>query len=118
MSSKTATRDPKAAPFKIGTRLKYVGTRETWACDDNGNATVRIIGPGLEVVIDETMPGHRGSGEQLRDSDGPMYDDAGEAILDETQDAVSVYHIEDKTGKRHGRLIHREARSEWTVLSR
>lgn len=72
-------RIPKPAPFPIGARLVYVGTLR--ASYDGG---AWVIEAGVEVVILEAKPGHRGTGRVLdHDEDGP--------IRDRTRDGRSVY---------------------------
>lgn len=114
-----ATRDPKPAPFPVGTRLRYIGGREVWVSDPGtGQPVVALVRPGLEVVVDGTMNGWRGTGRILRGEGGMLLDDyTGDPILDETEDAVSIYHVVDPSGKHHGRLIRDEGKQEWEVVS-
>lgn len=82
-------RQPKAAPFAVGTRLRYTGTDASW--HEIEGERVYIYGPGVEVTVAETRPGRRGTLRQLRDEDGPMeYEDTGEPILDTTRDGYSI----------------------------
>ena len=119
------TRAPKPPPFKVGTRLRCVraGGRGYTAVvpsprvhDEHPEVWVQISGPGMEVVVAETKPGRRGTGEQLVDSDGPMfYEDSGDPILDETQDGRSVFYVEAR-GEKHGRIIWAKDKKDWQVI--
>lgn len=121
------TRAPKPPPFPVGTRLRCVrnrGSSWTAAVDNPRDMSehpedwVQVSGFGLEVEIAEVKPGRRGTGEQLRDSDGPMfYEDDGQPILDETDDGRSIYYVSaGERGKRAGRLIPHKYRNEWEII--
>lgn len=121
------TRRPLPPPFKVGTQLRHDpqtrrGRGYTAAVEnardqrEHPEDWVQISGPGLEVVVAETKPGRRGTGQQLRDSDGPMfYEDTGEPILDETEDGRSVFYVE-ANGRKHGRIIWAKDKKEWKVI--
>lgn len=109
-------RAPRIAPFIVGTRLRYIGTRVIHECTGGGPDTL-ILGPGLEVVIDRVNAGRRGTGKQLEDQDGPMFCDDGDPLLDETKDGYSVYSIVDSSGRKHGRCIYATSANEWAVIS-
>lgn len=90
-------RIPKPAPFPVGTRLRYTGTRISYS--ERKGVRIPITEPGLEVVVIETRPGRQGTLRQCRDEEGPMYySDTGEPILDTTRDGYSIY--EAPTGMR------------------
>lgn len=114
---------PKPAPFKVGTRLRYKGTTETYTYDIRdgweNKKVIPLCVPGMEVVVAEARPGRRGTLIHMRDSDGPMFwDDTGEPILDETSDGYSVYFVEAyQSGKKQGRCIHRDGAKEWEKLA-
>ena len=111
-----ARRAPKAPPFAVGTKLRYIGKHVIHTAFGGGPGTM-ILGPGLEVVIDRVVAGRRGTGEPLRDEDGPMVDDDGEPYIDKTKDGYSVYSITDATSrKRSGRCIHADSAHEWEVI--
>lgn len=113
-------REPKDAPFPVGTRLRYVGTRESYSINRrivDGKVVeerLPIIHPGYEVTIARVTKGHRGTLRQLSDYDGPMYfEDSGESILDVTEDSCSVY---DSPGG--GRLIRWDGDwQDWKVIT-
>jgi hypothetical protein len=124
LKTPTMDREPKAAPFAVGTELRYVGTHQSWTYDIDPKTrekkTVPLCLPGLEVTIAEVRPGRRGTLRHCRDEQGPMYwDDTGEPILDETDDGYSVYYVEAwQNGRKQGRCIHpdRESTREWEVI--
>ena len=99
-------RAPKKPPFPVGTRLRYTGA-STLSTETRSGKTVILMAPGIEQVIDQVHPGFRGTLRQIRDEDGPLYDDTGEPILDETQDGYSVYHV-TVDGQRWGRVARPE----------
>lgn len=108
------TRAPKRPPFAVGTELEYIGTSHITIGDPGRE--IAILSPHLVVEIDEVKLGRKGTGQQLRDHDGPMfYEDTGEPILDETQDGWSVYHVIDRDGRAHGRIIRHENAGDWKV---
>ena len=110
-------RAPEPAPFAVGTKLRYIGKHIIHTAFGGSPGTM-ILGPGLEVVIDRVVAGRRGTGEPLRDEDGPMVDDDGEPYIDKTKDGYSVYSITDATiRKRSGRCIHADSAHEWEVIS-
>jgi hypothetical protein len=112
-------RPPKPAPFKVGTRLRYRGTTESYTYDIDAKTGERkmvpLLVPGMEVVISEAKPGYQGTLRHLRDSDGPLYyEDTGEPILDTTRDGYSVYHVHAwQGGVQQGRVIDRTNAQEW-----
>lgn len=113
------TRAPKRPPFAVGTTLKYVGTSRITGEDFNAKGervTWTLLEPGMVVEIDEVKLGRRGTGEQLSDHDGPMFDDDGEPYIDETRDGTSCYHVVDPNGRAHGRLILNTTAKEWEVV--
>lgn len=116
-------RKPKPAPFKCGTRIRYIGETRSWTYDINPvtkeKKEVPIQVPGMIVMIAEVRPGHQGTLVHMRDADGPMYyEDTGEPILDDTDDGYSVYYVEAyQHGKKQGRIIHRESKKEWEVVA-
>jgi len=121
------TRDPLPPPFSVGTQLRCIEGHEIYVprverareSADHPEDWARVSGRGVEVTIDEVRPGHRGTGRQLRDEDGPMYHDEGEPMLDETRDGYSVYHVvrgEGRAAKQSGRCIHPDGARRWQVL--
>ena len=112
-------REPKDAPYAVGTRLRYYGDSECYAIRrqlvDGKVQEIRlpIIVPGMEVTISRVTKGHRGTLRHVCDSDGPMYDDQGEPVLDETEDSHSVF---DSPGG--GRLIRWDSCDidKWEVI--
>jgi len=126
--SSDPTRDPLPPPFLVGTRLRCLEGHDAYApsverprdIQTHPEDWVRISGRGIEVTIDCVDPGWRGSGRQLRDEDGPILDEDGEPMLDETRDGYSVYHVVRGTGhaaKMSGRCIDRSSAHKWQVLS-
>jgi hypothetical protein len=116
-------RTPKPAPFTVGTKLRYVGTHESYTVDidpkTRAKREVPLQVPGMIVTIAEVRPGRRGTLRHLSDEDGPMYYDSGEPILDETADSYSVYFVEAwQSGRKQGRCIHPDTESlaEWEVI--
>lgn len=105
-------RAPKKPPFPVGTRLRYTGERRVWY-EENGQ-TVPLVEPGLVVTICDVDAGRRGSLRQLHDEDGPMWDEMGDPVLDQTQDGYSVYSVR-ATGGRPRRQIAR-TEGEWEVV--
>jgi hypothetical protein len=93
-------REPKPAPYAVGTRLRYVGTLEAFR-DPAG--TDRIFGPGMEGEVSEVRPGRRGT---MRDISDPEIDD--EPIYDTTRDGYSVVYINS-----FGRAIYPGESNEW-----
>jgi hypothetical protein len=114
---KNPLRKPKAPPFKVGTKLRYLGTMRITTGRRHG-PPVDIIAPGIIVTIDKVVEGTQGTGRQLRDSDGPMfYEDDGEPILDHTRDGYSIYSVFEADGHRHsGRCISHDKKREWQVV--
>ena len=119
------TRDPRPAPFPVGTRLRCVdrkGARLRFGRDgvkyperDTENNYVTVYGYGLEVTIDETRPGHQGTGRTVY-LDKKLFissDDGDEGFIDSTSDGYSVYHVE---GTKHGRCISPEDARKWKVI--
>lgn len=111
-------REPKPAPFQVGTHLRCVDDKHTtFVLDNLTGSKAMIYGPGLEVVVEEVKYGRQGTLRHLTDEDGPMYyEDSGEPILDRTSDWCSVYYVIGQDGQRHGRLIHRKDKKNWTVV--
>ncbi len=71
-----------------------------------------MSGIGVSGTIVRVINGRRGTGQQLRDDDGPMfYEDTGEPIRDQTEDGISVISIEG-----HERLVRYENRKNWMVV--
>ncbi len=101
-------RDPRPAPFPVGLCLRYCGTSR-WYADAEGNRP--LLEPGMIVTVAETKRGRQGTLRQLRDEDGPMFDDDGEPLLDTTRDGYSVWV--QANGNR--RMIRPESASEWEV---
>ena len=116
-------RKPKPAPFKVGTKLRYVGETRSWTYDidpvTKAKKEVPIQVPGMLVTVAEVRPGRQGTLRHMRDEDGPMYyEDTGEPILDDTDDGYSVYYVEAwQNGKKQGRCIFRENKKEWEVAA-
>ncbi len=127
MAKPGPTRDPLPPPFPVGTRLRCIEGHEIYVprverareIKDHPEDWTRVSGRGIEVTIDEVRPGHRGTGRQLRDEDGPMCHDDGEPMLDETKDGYSVYHVvrgEGRVAKQSGRCIYSDSAHRWQVL--
>lgn len=116
-------RMPKRAPFKPGTRVRYLGTTESYTYDINPETRERklvpLLVPGLEVIIDHVKTGRQGTLRHLSDSDGPMYyEDSGEPILDTTTDSYSVYKVEAvQNGVQQGRIIWPDTKKDWQVVT-
>lgn len=109
---------PKNPPFAIGTRLRYVGTHESYTfhidAKTQERTKVALCVPGMIVTVDKVVPGRRGTLRHLTDFDGPMYDDCGEPVLDNTQDGYSVYHVEAfQNGVKQGRCIFPDGSKDW-----
>lgn len=103
-------RFPKAPPFAVGTRIRYIGTRTCYA---DLSLSQMTFGPGMEFEITEVREGKRGTLRHLRDADGPMYyDDTGEPIRDETRDGYSCYTT--PSGLRS--LVDASTAHEWEVV--
>jgi hypothetical protein len=126
--SKCPTRDPLLPPFPVGTRLRCIEGHDAHVANvecprdirTHPGDWVRISGIGIEVTIDRVELGHRGTGRQLRDEDGPMCHDDGEPMLDETRDGYSVYHVVRGAGqaaRMSGRCIDPSGAHRWQVLS-
>jgi hypothetical protein len=121
-------RFPKKPPFKVGTKLRYVGEDQTgYGCSNKCRnpedrfeyAWTPVKAPGLEVVIAELRNGRQGTLRQCRDEDGPMYDeDSGDPILDNTSDGYSLYKLPCRICGREmfGPVIDHENKHEWTVV--
>ena len=104
-------RMPLPAPFPMGSRVRYIGTRESYTVK-NGEK-VWCIRKGMEVEISSVWPGRRGTLRKMRDADGPVvWEDTGEPILDETRDGTSSYT--NPSGMRCS--ITRGAAGEWEVV--
>jgi hypothetical protein len=103
-------RAPLPPPYPVGTRLRYVGTRESWMTARDGSR-VYTSRPGLVVEIVRVRLGTRGTLRPL----GGEWDDTDEPILDETRDGGSVFDIACD-GNRHGHLILHEYAHEWEVV--
>ena len=116
-------RQPIAAPFAVGTKVRYCGTTRSFTYDINPKTRERkevpLCVPGMEVVISEVRPGRRGTLRPLSDENGPMIDEeTGEPMLDETVDAYSVYFVEAwQGGKKQGRVIWPDSAHQWEVVS-
>jgi hypothetical protein len=117
-------REPKPAPFAVGTRLRYIGKHESYTYDidpkTRAKKEVPLQVPGMIVTVAEVRTGRRGTLRHLSDENGPMYyDDTGEPILDDTDNGYSVYFVEAwQNGRKQGRCIHPDAVSvtEWEVV--
>ena len=72
-------RKPKAAPFSVGARLRYVGTLRMSTVDGRP-----ICEPGLVAVVVDTRPGRQGTGRMID------LDDGDEPVRDTTRDGYSV----------------------------
>lgn len=115
---------PAPPPYPVGTRVRYVGERRLWRARvphprplDSHPEDWCEFGPGFETTIVDVVPGHRGTGAHLRDDDGPMYDDDGEPILDETSHGRSVYEVDTGIGKVLRLCILHESAHEWEVVA-
>jgi len=97
-------RKPLSPPFPVGTRLRYLGTLQSWA---DPECRVKLQWPGMETVVTETKPGRRGTGRLVAVDE---YD--GEEIRDTTRDGYSVW----TQVNGHGRIIWPENAHEWEVL--
>lgn len=97
-------RQPLPPPYSVGTRLRYTGTGRSWA---DAEMQVPLQWPGMEVVIVETKPGHRGSLRLIE-----IDDLTGEEIRDTTRDAYSVY----LNPRGDGRVIRPDNADEWEPL--
>lgn len=97
---------PKAPPFPVGTRVRYLGTREAYFPLPDGKNDV-IIKNGLVVVITNIRKGRQGTGKILG------YHDDGDPIYDYTVDGYSVYQTEIL---KHGRIIWPDNADEWEIV--
>lgn len=102
------TRPPLPAPFPIGAHVRYLGeTRSPYLKTGDVKKIVRVAA------------GHRGTGRQFVDSDGPVvWEDTGEPILDETKDGHSVWEFKDSAGEKQGRAINPKDAGNWERVSR
>ncbi len=127
-STEDPTRDPLPPPFPVGTQLRCVEGHDAYVPNvvrprdlkDHPEDWARVSGRGLEVTIARVEPGHRGTGRQLRDEDGPVCSDDGEPLLDETHDGYSVYQVVRGVGdaaRMSGRCIFPDSAHKWQVLS-
>ena len=94
---------PKPPPFKAGTRLRYLGTRD--ASYEVGGKMVPVVRPGLEVLVVKVHPGWRGTGRT-------MFTSSGEPFKDETEDGYSIYEAPGGTKA----CIDGKDKGEWEVL--
>jgi len=109
-------RAPKAAPFPVGARVRYLGESRTWV--EVGGAKIPLIEPDIEVTICGVRPGRRGTLRHCRDYDGFMYyEDSGEPILDETDDGYSIYYTDQDADHKYGRIIRVDDVDKWTVVA-
>jgi hypothetical protein len=112
-------RIPKEPPFPVGAKLRYLGNHESYTYDidpvTREKKTVPLIHHGIEVVIESVTHGHQGTGQQLRDIEGLLFDeDTGQPLVDETRDGYSVYRVNAiQNGQRQGRIIWPDNASEW-----
>lgn len=127
MGKPDPTRDPLPPPFPVGTRLRCIEGYDAYAAhverprdiEAHPEDWARVSGRGIEVTIERVEPGRRGTGRRLRDEDGPMSDDDGEPMLDETKDGYSVYCVVRGTGnaaKMSGRCIDPGSAHRWQVM--
>lgn len=79
-------REPRPAPFPVGTRLRYIGDLKLNRSEDPASMT---FGAGVEGTVSEVRPGRRGT---LRDISDPEVD--SEPIIDTTRDGYSVVALE------------------------
>lgn len=119
MSSRPANQKPKPAPFPLGARVKYIGTRRISIGPTPETATP-VLFPGAEGSIVRIIEGRQGTGRHLRDEDGPMYyDDTGDPILDDTKDGYSVWVCDvDPRNEHKGRCIDPDPENlkEWELM--
>jgi hypothetical protein len=97
-------RAPLPPPFAVGTRLRYLGTAQSWA---DAEGKVKLQWPGMETVVTEAKLGRRGT-LRLMEVD----EDSGEEIRDETRDGYSVW----TQTNGHGRIIWPKDKHEWEVI--
>lgn len=102
---------PLPPPFPVGTKLRYIGTREVYLqrLVDGAYVKYPIIAPGLEVEIVRVKPGKQGTGKLLFEEDGYEY-------FDTTKHGFSVYEIKIPNDKPAGRLIYAEDVGEWEII--
>jgi len=102
------TRAPKPAPFPVGTKVRYVGTRKSgWVGRDG--VSHPILYPGVVHEIVRVKPGRRGTGLVI------ATDEDGDEIIDRTQDAYSVWTYTDDSGREQGRVIWPADAHEWEI---
>lgn len=121
-------REPLPPPFPVGTRLRCIEGHDAYVPRVDHPRDIRahfedwprVSGRGIEVTIDLVKPGSRGTGQQLCDAGGPMSDDAGEPILDETQDGRSIYQVvrgRGPTARMSGWCIDPSSAHKWQVAT-
>lgn len=125
-TSSSPTRDPLPPPFPVGARLRCIEGHDAYVpCVEcprdirtHPEDWARVSGRGIEVTIARVQPGHRGTGRQLRDEDGPMCHEDGEPMLDETRDGYSVYYVTRGAGhalRMSSRCIDPGSARRWQV---
>jgi hypothetical protein len=78
---------PTPAPFPIGARVLYTGTLRLFHQPTDRTPFFEC---GCVGRVVRNSAGRQGTLRHLRDEDGPMYDDAGEPIVDTTRHGYSV----------------------------
>ena len=107
---------PLAPPFPVGAKVRYLGSRNvSIVMPDRSEKPILFHGSVHEIV--RIKVGHRGSGRQLVDIDGPMFDDLGDPIIDGTKDGYSVWEYADDRGYKQGRIIWAKDAGEWSMIS-
>lgn len=96
--------EPKAPPFQVGTRLRYIGERRVYA-DAVASATL-LLGPGIEATIARVELGTQGTGRVLH------VEDDGDEIVDSTRDGKSIWI----NARGQGRIIWPSTADEWEVI--
>jgi hypothetical protein len=101
-------RKPEPAPFPVGTKVRYVGTRRTEIQASTGEM-VPVIAPGMIATVERVNPGRQGT---LRPLPGE-WEDEGNPVLDTTRNGYSVYSVPLPGGKSYGRIIWPSDAAEW-----
>ncbi len=104
-------RPPLPPPFDVGTRLRYVGTRECYFVAPD-ESRIPYIAPGLEVTVCSKRMGRRGTLQPLPGIECWEED----MLLDTTRDGYSTYDVEVPGDRTHGRIIWPADAHEWEVI--
>lgn len=96
---------PKAAPFKVGTKVKYLG-KTTYSLGGSDGKMLPAKFPNMVATVVSEKYGHRGTGKLLYVSDD------GEKVHDETEDFYSIVENDCKVKI----CISLEDKDEWKII--